>query len=58
MEHYTGCPVYTPPWLMIFLDNNAWFAGIILVGIGVPIGLFGKPHFNEITAGIAFLFFF
>jgi len=58
MWHTAGCPIYKPPWLMIFIDGNAWFAGIVLAGIGFTISYFGKIWFNEITAGIAFFFVF
>jgi hypothetical protein len=43
---------------MIFLENNKWFAGMIIALAGIPIALYGKPWFNEITAIMAGLFLF
>jgi hypothetical protein len=43
---------------MVFLDKNAWFAGIVLACAGIPIGHWGKPWFNEISSLVAGLFLF
>lgn len=58
MDHVTGCPVYTPAWIITFIENNLWAAGIVLCTCGVLIGLKGKPYFNGITAGLAATFVF
>ena len=53
MRHASGCPAFSALGMANWLDKNAWFTGILLLGVGGFVALFGTKYFAHVMGVFA-----